>query len=567
MRWPVGIGRRLGRVVLTGEVGLKSGRSGRGFQLFGIPIRMGASIWTFAILVFWIASGSSFLWPFVAVVGVVVIVHELGHAIEIRRVGGEPEITFEILGGHTTGMPPGVSAWRNIWISAAGIVYSLVFLGIVAGVSYLVGDSLPPVVASVLSAMVILNAVWAVIQLLPIGTADGSHILESIYGLAKVRRVQHWMIASVAVTALAVAPFAYQWGYLAVAYLAYLTFTDVRRRLVAIRFESDDEKGWKAEIDTLWAAGQYDETLRRLQEIEISAKTPNYRNWAIESRMERLAKLGRHSDALALSDQFPDVGDVWTRVRLYSAANDLAGVLRTLTAVSGQSVGDLLTETPWLRSVVFGVAGEMRGDPTPAWEVIKPFTGDLDYVGYMSTWWAARVNRNSWVAETLDGVPVPLIADDAPEELQAYRDRRPRALRDLAELVGSTDSMTRRAVLATLYRDEQAETILAASWQPTPTLAVSLSELQVVALRDSQFASSIEAGNRFLALGPTDERVAGMARINLAYAQVGLGNPEAALDELGHVPASLISGLATDDDLAVLRNHPRFKVLLSATAT
>jgi len=258
-------------VVLTGEVGLKSVRTGKGFQLFGIPIRLGSSIWTFAILVFWIASGSSNLWPFVAVVGVVVIVHELGHAIEIRRVGGEPEITFEILGGHTTGMPSGVSAWRNIWISAAGIVYSLVFLGVVAGVSYLVGDSIPPVAASVLSAMVILNAVWAVIQLLPIGTADGSHILESIYGLLKVRRVQHWMIASVLVTALAVAPFAYKWGYLAVAYLAYLTFTDVRRRLTAIRFGSDDDEGWKAEIDTLWAAGQYDETLRRLEEIEISA--------------------------------------------------------------------------------------------------------------------------------------------------------------------------------------------------------------------------------------------------------------------------------------------------------
>ncbi|MBK5268127.1 MAG: hypothetical protein JJE47_11910 [Acidimicrobiia bacterium] len=545
---------------------MAEGTSRKGLRLFGIPIRMGASIWTFAILAFWIASGSSYLWPFVAVVGVVVIVHELGHAIEIRRVGGDPVITFEVLGGHTTGMPSGVPEWRNIWISAAGIVYSLVFLGVVATVSYLVGDSLPPVVASVFSAMVILNAVWAVIQLLPIGTADGSHILESIYRLLKVRRIQHWMIASVVVTALAVAPFAYRWGYLAVAYLAYLTFTDVRRRLTAIRFESDDAEGWNAEIDTLWAAGQYDETLRRLEEIEANAKTPNYRNWAIESRMERLARLGRHSDALGLSDQYPDVGDVWTRVRLYSAANDLAGVLRTLTAVSHQPIGDMLTETPWLRSVVFGVAGEMRGNPTPAWEVIKPFAGDLDYVGYMSTWWAARVNRNSWVAEALDAVAVPLIGDGAPGELQAYRDRQPRALRDLAELVGSTDSMTRRAVLATLYRDEQAETILAASWQPTPTLAVSLSELQVVALRDNQFAISLEAGNRFLALGPTDERVAGMARINLAYAQLGLGNPEAALDELAKVPASLISGLATDDELAPLRDHPRFKTLVSATA-
>jgi len=285
-------------------------------RLFGIPIRMGASIWTFAILAFWIASGSSYLWPFVAVIGVVVIVHELGHAIEIRRIGGEPEITFEVLGGHTTGMPPGVSAWRNIWISAAGIVYSLIFLGVVAGVSYLVGDSIPPVVASVLSAMVILNAVWAVIQLLPIGTADGSHILESIYGLLGVRRVHQWMIASVVVIALVVAPFAYRWGYLALAYLAYLTFTDVRRRLAAIRFESDEAEGWNGEIDTLWATGRYDEALRRLEEIEITAKTPNYHEWAIETRMERLARMGRHTEALALADQHPEVGDVLSLIHI-----------------------------------------------------------------------------------------------------------------------------------------------------------------------------------------------------------------------------------------------------------
>lgn len=535
-------------------------------RLFGIPIRMGASIWTFAILAFWIASGSSYLWPFVAVVGVVVIVHELGHAVEIRRIGGEPEITFEVLGGHTTGMPPGVSEWRNIWISAAGIVYSLVFLGVVAGVSYLVGDSMPPVVASVLSAMVILNAVWAVIQLLPIGTADGSHILESIYGLLKVRRVHHWMIASVVVTALVVAPFAYRWGYLALAYLAYLTFTDVRRRLAAIRFESDDAADWDAEIDTLWAAGRHDETLRRLEEIEISAKTPNYREWAIESRMERLAKLGRHTEALALADQYPEVGDVWTRVRLYSAANDLSGVLSTLTAVSHQSVGDMLTETPWLRSAVFEVAGEMRGDPTPAWEVIKPFAGDLDYVGYLATWWAARVNRNSWVTEALDGVPVPLIGDDAPDELQAYRDRQPRHLHGLLGLVGSADGLTRRAVLATLYRDGQAETILAGAWQATPALAASLSELQVVALRDGQFGTSIEAGQRFLGFGSTDAQVTGMARINLAYAQLGRGNAEAALDELERVPEFLVAGLAGDDQLSALGDHPRFRTLMSATA-
>jgi Zn-dependent protease len=542
---------------------LAEGTSRKGLRLFGIPIRLGASIWTFAILAFWIASGSSYLWPFLAVVGVVVIVHELGHAIEIRRVGGEPEITFEVLGGHTTGMPPGVSAWRNIWISAAGIVYSLVFLAVVAGVSYLVGDSMPPVVVSVLAAMVILNAVWAVIQLLPIGTADGSHILESIYGLLKVRHIQHWMIASVVVTALAVAPFAYQWGYLAVAYLAYLTFTDVRQRLAIIRFETDHVEDWKAEIDKLWAAGRYDEGIGRLEEIETEAKSANYRNWAIESRMERLSRLGRHTEALALSEQHPEIGDVWSRVRLYTAANDLAGVLSTLTAATHESVDDMLTGTPNLRSILFGVAADMPGSPTPAWEIIKPFARQLDYVGYMAAWWGARISRNAWVAAALDEVPVPPIGDEAVYELQAYRDRQSRSLRELADLVGTANSMTRRAVLATLYRDDQTETILATALRPSPILVVSLSELQVVLFRDGQFPNSIEVGRRLISFG-LDPRSAGMARINLACAHLGLGDPDGALGQLEQVPPGMLGVLGDDEDLAGLRGHPRFEALLSS---
>lgn len=163
------------------------------FRLFGIPVDVQPWFWlTALILNYGLLRRGDFrlMIVWVVVVFVSVLVHELGHALAIRRHRIEPEITLHGLGGATT--------WRatlplrrvdHIVISLAGP-----FAGFaLGGVVYLAMRSIPPawdvppMADYALRNLLWVNIAWGIFNLIPVLPFDGGHVLEHALGPRRAR--------------------------------------------------------------------------------------------------------------------------------------------------------------------------------------------------------------------------------------------------------------------------------------------------------------------------------------------------------------------------------------------
>lgn len=171
-----------------------------GFRLFGFVVNVHL---TFLILLVFVAnsglSGASIiLWLAAAFVSI--LIHELGHAFTARRYGGTVQsITLHGFGGLTSWVPPAGMTWRQRFaVSAAGAGYGFVIAGaLFAAVdrgllgsrahrfiptpwgAYLGNlDGFP--LEFFVGAFLWVTVVWGVINWLPIGGLDGSHMLREL---------------------------------------------------------------------------------------------------------------------------------------------------------------------------------------------------------------------------------------------------------------------------------------------------------------------------------------------------------------------------------------------------
>lgn len=112
-----------------------------------------------------------------------VLVHEMGHAIVIRRYGFPSEIVLFGMGGYATSR--GFSTWRSIWVSFAGPLAGFILYGIVLGLIYLAARSQPdllrnPFVDYCGSLLLWINLWWGIMNLLPVIPLDGGRIMEAL---------------------------------------------------------------------------------------------------------------------------------------------------------------------------------------------------------------------------------------------------------------------------------------------------------------------------------------------------------------------------------------------------
>lgn len=107
-----------------------------------------------------------------------VLIHELSHALTARRVGLRVHgITLHFIGGHTEFDRSAPTPRRDIIVSAAGPVASLLIAGIGFGASILVEH---PVGEFLLIELAIANGLVGAFNLLPALPLDGGHILRAI---------------------------------------------------------------------------------------------------------------------------------------------------------------------------------------------------------------------------------------------------------------------------------------------------------------------------------------------------------------------------------------------------
>jgi len=173
--------------------GLGQGRRYRLFRIAGFGIYVEPSLLILLlVLVLMGASGGAAgtIWGlvFAVMAFISIILHELGHAITIRRLGyGESEIILHGLGGLTQ--------WRGnanrrdrILISLAGPGVNLVLGGISWLIVHFTGMPTEFLAHTVIQTWLWVNLGWAVFNLLPIWPMDGGHVMR--YALVSPGRSQ-----------------------------------------------------------------------------------------------------------------------------------------------------------------------------------------------------------------------------------------------------------------------------------------------------------------------------------------------------------------------------------------
>lgn len=175
------------------------------FELFRIPVRVHPIFWISSAMIVWDGDNPARIVLGVLCIFFSVLVHELGHAIVIRRYGYPSEIVLYVLGGYATSAH--FPFRRAVTVSLAGPLTGLA----VAAVIYVVGQffllrylAAFPQLLFMFYYLMFGGLIVNVLNLFPVLPLDGGQIMAACireYGPRGVDRHELALKASVAVSA------------------------------------------------------------------------------------------------------------------------------------------------------------------------------------------------------------------------------------------------------------------------------------------------------------------------------------------------------------------------------
>lgn len=181
------------------------------FSVLGIPVRVHPFFWLIALVLGLRSPDAGALIVWVIAVFLGVLVHEMGHALVMRRFGFAPWITLYGLGGMASYNPGGyggaggygarsVGTWGQVLISAAGpiagfllaacllLVLTLAgvdvdyFIGLPIGLTAYVHEPVGhPVLRQLLNSLLFVTIAYGVLNLMPIYPLDGGQISRELF--------------------------------------------------------------------------------------------------------------------------------------------------------------------------------------------------------------------------------------------------------------------------------------------------------------------------------------------------------------------------------------------------
>ena len=163
------------------------------FSLFGIPVRIEPIFWlTAAFLggILYARSTEELLGValFALAAFVSVLIHEMGHALMIRKFGLPTQVVLSAFGGYAT-YPPGIlSRTKSFLVTAAGPAIQLAFGIAVLFLSKYISVENSQLV-NFIDDLIWVSIVWALFNCLPIFPMDGGQMLASAMGPRRVRAV------------------------------------------------------------------------------------------------------------------------------------------------------------------------------------------------------------------------------------------------------------------------------------------------------------------------------------------------------------------------------------------
>lgn len=163
------------------------------FRLFGFIVRVHPLFWLImALLGDWTMRDPD-IGPFAIVIWVAcgffsILLHELGHAVFIRKFGSPTEIVLYGFGGLATVPYPPSSPWKRLMIALGGPLTGLAFAALLLAVQFTVNvGAASPYFKSALLYLLLMNIIWNLLNLLPIWPLDGGRICRELLEIVGAR--------------------------------------------------------------------------------------------------------------------------------------------------------------------------------------------------------------------------------------------------------------------------------------------------------------------------------------------------------------------------------------------
>ena len=200
------------------------------FRIGDIPVQVQPWFFLTALLIGPHDLAGLVIWVPIVFIGV--LLHELGHAWAIQRLGLSPGIQLFAFGG--------ITSWRggdNVTpIQRALVSFAGPAVGLTIGGAALVFSNIlhpaNPIVGQVLRYTVWVNLGWGLLNLLPILPLDGGNIAtsfaEMVFGPAGRRTARILSIAACVVLGLIALRYGWLWSAIIAAVLAFSNFQAIK---------------------------------------------------------------------------------------------------------------------------------------------------------------------------------------------------------------------------------------------------------------------------------------------------------------------------------------------------
>ena len=136
-----------------------------------------------------------------------IMIHELGHALTIRKYGLPAAITLQAFGGYASFPAGKLDRKQSFFVTAAGPVLQFVFgvllIVLAPSISIPVGSLFLPF----LRDLIWVSIAWSILNCLPVYPMDGGQMMAAILGPKKQHNVH--LISSIVAVIIAVAGYLY----------------------------------------------------------------------------------------------------------------------------------------------------------------------------------------------------------------------------------------------------------------------------------------------------------------------------------------------------------------------
>lgn len=157
------------------------------FNLFAIPIRVEPWFWlTMVFIGGGLRAQNSldilYVLLFMLAGFISILVHELGHALTIRKFGLPTEITLHGFGGYATFPPGRLDRLQSFLVTAAGPGLQIALALLLIVFSKFIPIPPESLMSILVGQLIIISIFWALLNCLPIYPMDGGQMMAAVLG-------------------------------------------------------------------------------------------------------------------------------------------------------------------------------------------------------------------------------------------------------------------------------------------------------------------------------------------------------------------------------------------------